>query len=101
MGAGKNLDHTGHGVKWAAEKANGKAQYGKRITSGSNNAIFITAQIIKISEEIMREEVRPERIEFIRSLLDIDAYKIEPDEIAREMLGEIWQGFKDESSSFW
>jgi hypothetical protein len=99
MGTRKNSDHPIHGTRWPAEKPNGNAQYGKRITSASNSATLITVQLINIAEEVNSGEVRPERIEFIRSLLDSDAYNIEPEEIAREMLGEIWQWFECEFSS--
>lgn len=72
------------------EKANGKAQKSKRIAPESSDAAFIAAQVIKIAEEIKGGEVRPERIKYLRSLLDSNSYTIEPDEIARKMLGEIW-----------
>jgi anti-sigma28 factor (negative regulator of flagellin synthesis) len=90
MGTRKNSDPPGHSARWPAEKANGKAQHGKRITSESSDAALITTQVVKIAEEIKGGEVRPERIKFLKSLLDSNAYTIEPDEIARKMLGEVW-----------
>jgi hypothetical protein len=90
MGTKKNSDHPGHRAGGPAEKAKGKAQHGKRVPSASNNATLIEAQVIKIAEKIKGGEVRLDRIRFIMSLLDSDAYTIDPDEIARKMLGEIW-----------
>jgi anti-sigma28 factor (negative regulator of flagellin synthesis) len=90
MGTKKSSDHPGHRAGGPAEKAKGKARHGKRITSASSNATLITAQVIKIAGKIKSGEVRPDRIRFIRSLLDSDAYTIDPDEIARKMLEENW-----------
>ncbi|WP_041440818.1 flagellar biosynthesis anti-sigma factor FlgM [Syntrophobacter fumaroxidans] len=90
MGTRKNSDHPGRGTRWLEEKANGKARHGKRTASATDDTALITTQVARIVEEIVSGEVRPERIRSIKSLIENDAYTIQPDEIARKMLGELW-----------
>ncbi|HOI96016.1 MAG TPA: flagellar biosynthesis anti-sigma factor FlgM [Syntrophobacter fumaroxidans] len=90
MGTRKNSDHPGRGTRLLEEKANGKARHGIRTASATDDATLVTAQVARIVEEIVSGEVRPERIRSIKSLIENDAYTIQPDEIARKMLGEIW-----------
>ncbi len=90
MGNRKSSGPPGHSARLPVEKANGKARKLKSIAPGRSDAAFITAQVVKIAKEIKGGEVRPERIKYLKSLLDSNKYTIEPDEIARKMLGEIW-----------
>jgi len=90
MRAEKNPDLPGSRANRPVEKVEGKAQHGKEIVSASVSETCIATHVIKITEEIKNGETPLERIEAIRGLLLRGAYTIEPDEIARKMLGEIW-----------
>ncbi|HOI93575.1 MAG TPA: flagellar biosynthesis anti-sigma factor FlgM [Syntrophobacter fumaroxidans] len=90
MRAEKNPDPPGSRANRPVEKVDGKAQHGKEIVSAGGGETCIAAYVIEITKEIKSGETRPERIEAIRNLFLRGAYTIEPDEIARKMLGEIW-----------
>jgi len=86
----KNPDLPGSRANRPVEKVDGKARHGKAIVSTGGGETCIAAHVIEITEETKNEDMRLKKIEAIRSLFLRGAYTIEPDEIARKMLGEIW-----------
>lgn len=90
MGAEKNPDPLAFRAGWPVEKADGKARHEEEVVPASGSATCIALHVIEITEKTKNEEMRLKKIEAIRNLLLRGAYPIEPDEIARKMLGEIW-----------